>query len=128
MPYRKLLRTAGAAVMVGHMAVPGLTDGLPATLSPANLPAAARRVRLRGLAVTDDLGGMQAVSARYPLPKAALTALTAGADVAFWSSGEQSSARCSTRWRRRSPTAPSPRRRVTDSLARVLIAKGACDG
>ena len=34
--------------------------------------------------MTDDLSGMRAISDRFSTPTAALTALTAGADIALW--------------------------------------------
>jgi beta-N-acetylhexosaminidase len=125
-PYRTLLPTTRAAVMVGHMAVPGLTGGLPATLSPATYELLRTEFSFDGIAMTDDLGGMQAVSGRYPLPKAVLTALTAGADIALWSSGEQYVGEVLNTLETATKNGTLPPRRVTDSLTRVLRAKGAC--
>jgi beta-N-acetylhexosaminidase len=125
-PYRELLRTTKAAVMVGHMAVPGLTAGVPATLSPATYRLLRGEFAFDGVAITDDLGGMQAVSGRYPLPKAVLTALTSGADVAFWSSGEQYVDEVLDTLEAAVADKSLPAARVTDSLTRVLAMKGAC--
>jgi beta-N-acetylhexosaminidase len=125
-PYRTLLPTTRAAVMVGHMAVPGLTGGLPATLSPATYKLLRTEFSFDGIAMTDDLGGMQAVSGRYPLPKAVLTALTAGADIALWSSGEQYVGEVLNTLETATKNGTLTPRRVTDSLTRVLRAKGAC--
>lgn len=125
-PYRKLLPTTPVAVMVGHMAVPGLTNGLPATLSPATYQLLRTEFAFDGLVMTDDLGGMQAVSARYPLPKAVLTALTAGADVALWSSGEQYVPEVLDTLEAATKDGTLTARRVTDALTHVLRAKGAC--
>ncbi len=125
-PYRELLRTTKAAVMVGHMSVPGLTAGVPATLSPATYRLLRGEFAFDGVAITDDLGGMQAVSARYPLPKAVLAALTAGADVAFWSSGEQYVDEVLDTLEAAVADKSLPPARVTDSLTRVLRMKGAC--
>jgi beta-N-acetylhexosaminidase len=127
-PYRQLLATTKAAVMVGHMAVPGLTAGVPATLSPATYRLLRGEFSFDGVAITDDLGGMQAVSGRYPLPKAVLAALTAGADVAFWSSGEQYADEVLDTLEAAVANKSLPAARVTDSLTRVLRMKGACTG
>lgn len=125
-PYRKLLRSTRAAVMVGHMSVPGLTDGLPASLSPATYQLLRGEFGFRGLVMTDDLGGMQAVSGRYPLPKAVLTSLVSGADMALWSSGEQYLDDVLDTLQKALADGTLTQARVTDSLTRVLAAKGAC--
>jgi beta-N-acetylhexosaminidase len=125
-PYRQLLRTTRAAVMVGHMAVPGLTKGLPASLSPATYRLLRGEYDFHGLVMTDDLGGMQAVSGRYPLPKAVVAALAAGADMALWSSGEQYLDDVLDTLEKALADGTLTQARVTDSLTRVLTAKGAC--
>jgi beta-N-acetylhexosaminidase len=86
-PYRTVLAGGPAAVMVGHLDVPGLTGGVPATLSPAAYRMLRDEVGFDGLVMTDDLGAMKAISDRYDLPQAVVTALGAGADMALWSSG-----------------------------------------
>ncbi|MGH3762696.1 glycoside hydrolase family 3 N-terminal domain-containing protein [Actinophytocola sp.] len=126
LPYHRLLGSQRVAVMVGHMAVPGLTGNVPATLSPATYRLLRGEFSFDDIAITDDLGGMQAVSSRYPLPKAVLAALTAGADVAFWSSGEQHLDEVLDTLERAVADRTLPATRVTDSLTRVLRAKGAC--
>ncbi len=84
LPYRTLTRREPVAVMVGHLAVPGLTRrALPTSLDPAAYRALRRDVGFRGLAVTDDLSAMRAVSARYGQAEAARRALAAGADMAL---------------------------------------------
>ncbi len=90
-PYRTLLANPGnAAVMVGHLIVPGLTGPeTPASISPS----AMRMLRtgrgyggpaFNGVVFTDDLSGMAAISARYPIEQAVPMAIRAGADVALW--------------------------------------------
>jgi beta-N-acetylhexosaminidase len=71
----------GAAVMIGHLVVPGLTDGVPATLSPAAVTGLLRDdLGFQGVVVTDDLS-MEAVSQLMDVPSAARLALIAGADL-----------------------------------------------
>lgn len=87
-PYRTLAAQLPVAVMVGHIEVPGLTGGTPASLSPAAVgllrsggyggPA------FNGPVFTDDLSSMAAISARYGVAEAVLRALQAGNDVALW--------------------------------------------
>jgi len=87
-PYRALLNQGRVAVMVGHMEVPGLTDGLPSSLSPA----AYRLLRtgsygappFNGPVFTDDLSSMQAISDQWGVSQAVLMSLQAGADIALW--------------------------------------------
>ncbi|MBX5485376.1 MAG: glycoside hydrolase family 3 protein [Mycolicibacterium hassiacum] len=87
-PYRTLTAQAPVGVMVGHMQVPGLTGGDPASLSPR----AYALLRsgdyggppFAGPIFTDDLSSMRAVSDRFGVPDAALRALQAGADTALW--------------------------------------------
>lgn len=74
-------------VMVGHLDVPGLTDDLPTSLSPAAYELLRDDYGFDGLVLTDDLGAMKAVTGRFDLPEAVERALAAGADVALWSTG-----------------------------------------
>lgn len=85
-----------AAVMVGHLTVPGLSSGdLPASLDPA-VYALLRRggyaegtaPPFTGVVYTDDLSGMLAVPAHMSTAEAARAAFAAGADRLLWSSGD----------------------------------------
>lgn len=86
-PYRQLPRFGDVVVMLGHIEVPGLTGGLPATLSPDAYALLRGEFGFTGPAMTDDLGAMRAVTDRASLPDAVTQALAAGADIALWSSG-----------------------------------------
>ena len=93
-PYADLIgpggRLAGGGrtgVMVGHLDVPGLTDGLPSSLTPAVYALLRGDYGFDGVVFTDDLGAMKAVTGSFELPEAVERALAAGADVALWSSG-----------------------------------------
>ncbi|WP_406267818.1 glycoside hydrolase family 3 N-terminal domain-containing protein [Nocardia sp. NBC_00881] len=88
-PFRDLIGS-GAAVMVGHLDVPGLTTpNVPASISPQAM-ALLREGRgygagpLQGPIFTDDLGGMAAISSRMSIEDAVEAALLAGADNALW--------------------------------------------
>ncbi|MEM1334299.1 MAG: glycoside hydrolase family 3 N-terminal domain-containing protein, partial [Actinomycetota bacterium] len=74
-------------VMVGHLTVPGLTDGRPATQSPTAIELL-RSIDGYGdaLVVTDALG-MAAVG--LPEPEAAVAAIAAGVDVALFTRTDQ---------------------------------------
>ncbi|MCX2963720.1 glycoside hydrolase family 3 N-terminal domain-containing protein [Gordonia aquimaris] len=90
-PYRTLLQNPGpAAVMMGHLIVPGLTGPeTPSSISPraygmlrTGKPYGG--TAYNGVVFTDDLSGMAAISARYPIEQAAPMAIRAGADIALW--------------------------------------------
>jgi beta-N-acetylhexosaminidase len=125
-PYRTLLTRAPVAVMVGHLVVPGLTDGEPASISPLVYRLLREEYRFDGLAITDDLGGMRAITDRYRLPDAVLAALQAGADIALWSSGDRLTA-VLDHLEEALDSGRLPAHRVTQSVRRVLAAKSVCD-
>ncbi|PRX45360.1 beta-N-acetylhexosaminidase [Prauserella shujinwangii] len=124
-PYEDVAGFEGAGVMVGHLDVPGLTDGEPSSLSPATYRLLREDYGFPGLVITDDLGAMRAVSDRYSLPEAVLLALRAGADQALWSSGGDPGP-VLDRLERAVTAGELPEERVRESLERVLLAKGAC--
>jgi len=94
-PYADLLKPGGllanparTGVMVGHLDVPGLTTDLPSSLTPATYTLLRGTYQFDGLAITDDLGAMKAVTDDLALPDAVETALAAGADMALWTSND----------------------------------------
>ncbi|MFJ2836091.1 glycoside hydrolase family 3 N-terminal domain-containing protein [Nocardia sp. NPDC087230] len=88
-PFRNLVNS-GAAVMVGHLDVPGLTEpDVPASISPAVMSLLREGTGygappFDGPIFTDDLGGMAAITARMSIADAVEAALVAGADNALW--------------------------------------------
>jgi beta-N-acetylhexosaminidase len=119
-PYEHLLDAGPTAVMLGHVDVPGLTGGEPASLHPAAYQLLRTDYHFDGLTITDDLGAMRAVTLRHPLPEAVLLAITAGADIAFWSSGGQPGPVLDLLEKQ------LPRSRAEAAIDRVLRAKSAC--
>lgn len=130
-PYATLLGPGGplangrTGVMVGHLDVPDLTAGTPASVSPAAYTLLRGDYGFDGLVLTDDLGAMKAITDTLTLPQAVLAALRAGADMALWTSG--------------APPAPIldglveveaagqlDRTATATSVARILAAKGVC--
>ncbi|GHE98559.1 beta-glucosidase [Amycolatopsis deserti] len=124
-PYRHLADFGDAAVMVGHLDVPGLTGGEPASLSPAAYQLLRGEFGFDGPVLTDDLGAMKAVTQRYPLPQAVVKAVQSGADQALWSSGGRVSTVLDAMERAAADGTLSADR-VTDALTTVLRAKHAC--
>ncbi|MEV6770625.1 glycoside hydrolase family 3 N-terminal domain-containing protein [Nocardia sp. NPDC051030] len=88
-PFRTLIGS-GAAVMVGHLDVPGLTTpGVPASISPEVMNLLRQgtgydAAPFDGVIFTDDLGGMAAITNRMSIEEAVEHALVAGADNALW--------------------------------------------
>lgn len=112
-------------VMLGHLDVPGLTTDVPTSIAPAAYRLLREDYRFDGLAMTDDLGAMKAITDRFGLAEATTRALTAGADMALFSNV--------------TPVAPLldaaekalAEGRITaqdndTAVARVLAAKGLC--
>ncbi|MCE6998165.1 glycoside hydrolase family 3 protein [Saccharothrix sp. S26] len=125
LPYRQLPRFGQVVVMLGHIDVPGLTDGVPATLSPAAYALLRGEFGFTGPAMTDDLGAMRAVTDRVGLPDAVTQALAAGADIALWSSGGRVS-EVLTHLEGAVASGVLPTARVDEAIHRVLTAKQVC--
>ncbi len=88
-PFQAAIADGRAAVMVGHMAVPGLTyapgftEPVPASLSPEAVTGLLRdELGFDGLVMTDDLG-MGAVDQRFGVIEAVERAIAAGVDLAM---------------------------------------------
>ncbi|MEV6878420.1 glycoside hydrolase family 3 N-terminal domain-containing protein [Amycolatopsis sp. NPDC051128] len=124
-PYRGIADYGPVAVMVGHLDVPDLTGGVPATLSPAAYGLLRGEFGFTGPVLTDDLGAMKAITAQYSLPEAVLKALQAGADQALWSSGGRVD-EVLNRLVRAVQAGELPQARVQESVTRVLRGKGLC--
>ncbi|HEY0804445.1 MAG TPA: glycoside hydrolase family 3 N-terminal domain-containing protein [Pseudonocardiaceae bacterium] len=124
-PYQTLPSTGRSAVMVGHLEVPGLTGGVPASLSPAAYDLLRGTYHFDGVAFTDDLGSMVAVTGHYSLPDSMLLALRSGADVALSATGGNVPD-IVNRLVAATNSGALPVARVNQSVTRVLIAKGVC--
>lgn len=124
-PYSQLLGSGPAAVLLGHLEVPGLTNGVPASLSPAAYKLLRDDYHFTGVAITDDLGAMKAITDSYTLPNAVLTALKAGADIALWTSSDTLT-QVLDRLEKAVTDGQLTQRNVTESTVRILAAKGAC--
>jgi beta-N-acetylhexosaminidase len=83
-PYERLVPELGtrAAVMLGHLDVPGLTEpDTPASLSPAAVRLLRGEYGFDGVVMTDDLASMASITARLGPDEAAVRALAAGVDL-----------------------------------------------
>ncbi|MFD0204831.1 glycoside hydrolase family 3 N-terminal domain-containing protein [Saccharothrix carnea] len=124
-PYRHLPRFGDVVVMLGHIEVPGLTGGVPATLSPEAYALLRGEFGFTGPAMTDDLGAMRAITDRVGLPEAVTQALAAGADIALWSSGGRIT-EVLNHLEGAVASGALPAARVDEAIHRVLTAKQVC--
>ena len=80
-PFEAAIASKKSGIMVGHIEIPGVTEGLPSSLSPAAIEGLLRgELKFNGLVVTDSLN-MRAVSDRWSTEEAVVMALKAGADL-----------------------------------------------
>nr|WP_134732495.1 glycoside hydrolase family 3 N-terminal domain-containing protein [Amycolatopsis nivea] len=125
-PYRDISEYGQVAVMVGHLEVPGLTGDEPASLAPEAYRLLRNEFHFTGPVITDDLGGMKAITDRFALPDAVLKALQAGADQALFSSGHNDVGAVVDRLQRAVESGELSGAQVQASVERVLAAKGFC--
>lgn len=82
-PFRVAVDEGAEAIMVAHLDVPGLTDGLPTSLSAAAVDGLLRtELGFDGVVMTDSLD-MAAVADRWTTAEAVELALAAGNDIAL---------------------------------------------
>ncbi len=82
-------RVPTAAVMVGHLVVPDVSDGQPASLSREVVAGLLRgELGFDGLIVTDDLGAMRAITDQWTPAEAGVRAAGAGIDMALVPAGD----------------------------------------
>jgi beta-N-acetylhexosaminidase len=74
--------------MTAHILIPSLDDERPATLSPRIIAMAKEGLNFQGIVATDDLE-MKAISGKYGLPHAAVSAIAAGCDVVLLCGADQ---------------------------------------
>jgi beta-N-acetylhexosaminidase len=85
-PFQAAIRSGAPAVMVANATVPGLTT-LPASLSPAAVNGLLRsELGFSGLVLTDSLSAGAITAAGFDLPRAAVAAIGAGADMVLFGS------------------------------------------
>jgi beta-N-acetylhexosaminidase len=83
-PFAAGIRAGAPAIMVSNAIVPGLTR-LPASLSPAAIQGElVRRLQFSGLILTDSLTSGAIVQAGFHVPRAAVSAVGAGADMVMY--------------------------------------------
>ena len=120
-PFVALVGAAPVGVMLAHVQVPGLTNGLPASLSPAAVEVLRTELGFDGLVFTDALN-MNAVTASRSPAEAAGAAIAAGADVALLISVDDGAAALQALEAAIGDQVPETR--VNEAMLRVLRQKG----
>ena len=123
-PFDRAIAAGVPAIMVSHAAIPGLTNGVPASLSKVAITGELRgREHFDGLVVTDSLG-MGAVSdQKLGNAEAAVVAIEAGADIALISDPKYV-ADAHRRLVAAIASGGLPAAQLDRSVARVLLVKG----
>ncbi|MEE2035131.1 glycoside hydrolase family 3 N-terminal domain-containing protein, partial [Rhodococcus chondri] len=129
-PYRELV-SSDVAVMLGHLEVPGLTDGVPASISRPVVDllrsgAGYGGPPFDGVIFTDDLSGMRAITDSYDITEAVEAALVAGVDQALWLTTDEVPA-VLDHLEQSVADGVLPATRVDDAVRTVVRAKGALD-
>ncbi|HSA59226.1 MAG TPA: beta-N-acetylhexosaminidase [bacterium] len=124
LPFRKAAAARIPMLMTAHVVYPALDPKLPATLSPRILQGLLRKeMGYRGVVISDDLQ-MKAISRKYAPDEAAVLALEAGCDLLLVCEGfEKMGTRVMEKTAREVSKSPLLRRRLTESLARVVHLK-----
>lgn len=122
-PFRQAIAGGARAVMVAHLDVPGLTDGIPTSLSAAAVAGLLRTdLGFDGLVMTDSLD-MAAVADRWTTPEAVELALLAGNDIALLGNPDEIDA-IHLRLLDALAAGRLEPAQLADSVARILDAKG----
>ena len=105
-------------LMTAHVVYPAWDPKHPATLSRKILRLLRRRLRFRGVVISDDLQ-MQAIAARYSEAEACLRALEAGVYLLLICKGGERGGEIGEQGFREVGKSPALKRRVFESLGRV---------
>jgi beta-N-acetylhexosaminidase len=124
LPFEQAIQAGLDGLMTAHVAVPQVSgDDLPATLSPALLGGLLREeLGYQGLVLTDELA-MEAIAQRFGVGRAAVRAISAGADMVLvpWRPIRKAEARAALLEAVR--TGELTRARVDTSVRRILTLK-----
>jgi beta-N-acetylhexosaminidase len=84
LPFQSSISAGAPVVMIANATVPGLSS-LPASISPAVITTVLRdQLGFQGLVITDSLSAGALADIGYPVPRAVVAAITAGADMVLY--------------------------------------------
>jgi len=121
-PFEQAIRQGLPAIMITHASVPGLTGGVPSSLSPATYQYLRNSLRFTGVAVTDDLNARAITVAGYSSSQAAVKAIESGADMAMIDAAQWQPSLAALM--RQADTQALPLSQIDASVSRILTAKG----
>jgi beta-N-acetylhexosaminidase len=127
LPFAAAVRADLPAVMIANASVPGLTS-LPGSVSPAVITTVLRnQLHFSGLVITDSLSAVALQSAGYSVPRAAVAALQAGADMVLYNATPSNVASLTNQVVQAMVTAVAggtlSRSRLEDAVRHILAAK-----
>jgi beta-N-acetylhexosaminidase len=125
-PFKAAMQNDVAGVMTAHVTFPAIdpTEKLAATLSPKILNGLLRdEMKYDGLLVTDSLEMGAIGESGYPPPKAAATALQAGADLLLFNKGFDDHKKAVALIIAQVKSGEIPQARLDQAVKRILIAK-----
>jgi len=125
LPYKIIQAPDVSTVMVGNQTVPGLTNGLPASLSDATYDYLRKTYNFQQVTFTDEIAGAKSIADVEPTPtQAVIDALKAGADMPLVNvSSEQEVTTIITGVKQAVQTNQLSIQRITEALNRIMTLK-----
>jgi beta-glucosidase-like glycosyl hydrolase len=121
-PFEQGIDVGEPVIMVGHPIVPGLSGGLPASLSPATYTFLRSSLHFPGVALTDSLAAGAISAAGYSEASAAVKAMEAGADMVMVDAAAWQSSL--SQLQQAVNSGALSQARVNASVSRILASKG----
>lgn len=115
-PFQRLASTA-QAVMVSNASIPGLTDGVPSSLSPKAIGILRKVVGFNGVIVSDSLETVSISSYQPDLAKAVVASAEAGVDLIMLASSNPNQL----------PIYQSAKRALARAIATGVLTRGAAE-
>jgi beta-N-acetylhexosaminidase len=111
-------------VMISHEMIPAVDQQLPTSLSPAiGTNALREQLGFQGVAITDDLVSMDAITVRWTVPQASVLAIIAGSDVITAPSYSNLVAKIKDEIKSALQDGRLSRERIDESVKRILTLK-----
>ncbi len=87
-PFIKASKSRVECIMMAHLLVDEIDSSLPTTLSPKTYELLREVIKFSKLIITDDMSA-SAMTSRYSIEEAAVSALMAGADILYYKNFEE---------------------------------------
>lgn len=122
-PFKAAIDADVGMVMVGHVLVPNLDSKLPSSLSGPIISGQLRdELGFDGVVITDDIT-MGAITKNYGLAEAAVSAVTAGADIVLVAHGYNAEKEVFTALLEATLEGALSEKRIDESVRRILTLK-----